>query len=136
MAYTARHRFARISPKKARPVARMIQGMPVVRALEALRFSPQRAAAILDKVLRSALSNAGVNADEIVRRRRGGKASSAAPSDEAEGMIVQSVTVDDGPVAPGTKRFIPVSRGMAHAIRRRTSHITVIIEQVATEEEQ
>ena len=133
MAYVAKHRFARISPTKARPVARMVQGMPVVKALETLKYSPLRAAAMIDKVLRSALGNAGLNADEVVSRRRGGKTSSR--SDEADNLYVQSVRVDTGPVAPGTKRWMPVSRGMAHAIRKRTSHITVVVEQANAEEE-
>lgn len=135
--YTAKHKFARISASKARPVARLIQGMPVTRALETLKFNPKRAAAMIDKVLRSALGNAGINADELVHRSRGGSssASSARADSEAAGMFVASVRIDGGPVAVGTKRFIPVSRGMAHPIRKRTSHITVIVEQVETQEE-
>jgi large subunit ribosomal protein L22 len=117
MANTAKHRFARISATKVRGVARMIQGMPVSRALETLEFSPKRGAKLLEKVLRSALANAGSDAD---------------PAE----MVVQSVRIDGGPVAPGTKRFIPVSRGMAHPIRHRTSHIVVTIEHREAKEEQ
>jgi large subunit ribosomal protein L22 len=135
--FVAKHRFARISASKARPIARLIQGMPVVRALETLKFSPKRSAAMIDKVLRSALGNAGINADELVHRSRGGSsaAASAKADSEAAGMVVASVRIDGGPIAIGTKRFIPVSRGMAHPIRKRTSHITVVVEQVESQEE-
>jgi len=117
MANTAKHRFARISAAKVRPVARLIKGMSVTRALETLKYSPKRGARLIEKVLRSALANAGADAD---------------PAD----MVVQSVVVDGGPIALGTKRFIPVSRGMAHPIRKRTSHIVVKIERVRSDEEQ
>jgi large subunit ribosomal protein L22 len=117
MAHTAKHRFARISAKKMRPIARMVQGMSVTRALETLEFSPKRGAKLIEKVLRSALANAGAEAE---------------PAE----MVVESVRVDDGPIAPGTKRFIPVSRGMAHAIRHRTCHIAVKIGKTSTQEEQ
>ncbi len=116
MAHTAKHKFARISPTKARPVAAMIRGLVVTRALEKLEFSPKRAARMVEKVLRSALANAGVDAD-------------------AESMFVQDVRVDNGPVAPGTKRWMPVARGTAHPIRKRTSHISVTIEELSAEEE-
>lgn len=137
MAYTAKHRFARISPTKARPVANLVKGMGVIRALETLKFSPLRAAAMIDKVLRSALGNAGISADEVVSRARArSTAASSSATEEAANYVVASVTVDGGPVATGTKRFIPVARGMAHPIRKRTSHITVTIDEISTEEEQ
>ncbi len=113
----AKHRFARISPTKARPVARMVQGMSVTRALETLKYNAKRGARLIEKVMRSALANAGAEADP-------------------DAMYVQSVTVDNGPIALGTKRFIPVSRGMAHPIRKRTSHIVVKIENISSQEEQ
>ncbi len=116
MPYVAKHRFARISPRKARLVADMIRGMRVSKALETLEFSQKRAARMIEKVLRSAMANAGLDA-------------------EPEEMYVLEARVDGGPVAAGTKRWIPVSRGMAHPIRKRTSHITVLIEQASSEGE-
>ena len=117
MAYVAKHRFARTSAKRIRPIARMIQGMVVARALDALEYSPTRGAKLIKKVLRSAVANAGATAD---------------PDD----MVVQSVRIDDGPLQLGTKRWIPVSRGMAHPIRHRTCHIFVEIEKIRSQEEQ
>ena len=116
MPYTARHRFARISPTKVRPIANVIKGMPVPKALETLQFSPKRGAKMLEKVLRSAVANAGLDAE---------------PAE----LFVQDARVDGGPVAPGTKRWIPVSRGMAHPIRRRTSHILVTVEETSSQGE-
>lgn len=116
MPYTAKHRFARISPTKVRPVARMIKGLSVPKALETLSFSPKRGARMLEKVLRSALANAGVDA-------------------EPSSMYVEDARVDGGPIATGTKRWIPVARGMTHPIKKRTSHIVVTIEQASTEGE-
>ena len=116
MPYTAKHRFARISPTKVRGVARMITGKQVSRALEILEFSPKRGAKMLEKVLRSALANAGVDA-------------------EPEGMYVLEARIVGGPRAPGTKRWRAVSRGVAHPMTRRTSHILVTIEEKPTEGE-
>ena len=116
MPYTAKHRFARISPTKVRPIARLIKGMPVPKALETLHFSPKRGAKMLEKVLRSAVANAGVEA-------------------EPDEMFVQDARVDGGPAATGTKRWIPVSRGMAHPIKKRTSHIMVTVEQTQAQGE-
>jgi large subunit ribosomal protein L22 len=89
--------------------------MPAPKALDTLTFSPKRAAKLIEKVLRSAMANAGAGAD-------------------AADMKVKSVRIDGGPVQVGTKRFIEVSRGMAHPIRKRTSHITVVVEHTASEE--
>ena len=94
----------------------MIQGMVVARAIDALKYSPQRGARLIEKVLRSAVANAGAAADP----------------DE---MLVQSCRIDDGPIQPGTKRWIPVSRGMAHPIRHRSCHIFIAIEKTGGEEE-
>lgn len=116
MPYTARHRFARISPTKVRPIAKLIKGMPVAKALETLQFNPRRGARMLEKVLHSAMANAGLDAE---------------PAE----MFVQDARVDGGPIATGTKRWIPVSRGMAHPIRKRTSHILVTVEQASAQGE-
>lgn len=94
----------------------MLPGMPVGKALEMLQFNPRRGARMLEKVLRSAMANAGLDA-------------------EPEDMFVQEARVDGGPVATGTKRWIPVSRGMAHPIRKRTSHILVTVEQASAQGE-
>ncbi|NLF31968.1 MAG: 50S ribosomal protein L22 [Planctomycetes bacterium] len=108
MAWLSRYRFARISARKVRLVADMIRDADVNEALNILKFTPNRAASMLDKVLRSAIANAD-NAEADVSR-----------------LYVQKTYVDEGPTIP---RFRPKDRGRAHPIRKRTSHITVVVEE-------
>jgi len=110
MAYRATHRFARISPRKVRPLADLIRGKDADAALEALRFLPHRGARMLEKVLKSALGNAE---DQ--------------DTSGAEGMIVVDARAD---LAARIKRIRPRARGMAYPILKRTSHIHVRLEDV------
>jgi large subunit ribosomal protein L22 len=109
MPYRASHRFARISPTKVRPVARLIRGRYADEALEALRYMPKRGARMLEKVLRSALGNAE---DQGVRR--------------VENLVIMEARVDNGPMF---KRLQPRARGMAFLVRHRYSHIHVVVEE-------
>ena len=108
MAWHAKHRFARISPRKVRLMADLIRGRDVQDALNVLKFSPQRGAQIIAKVLNSAIANANENEADV------------------DLLYVQDARVDSGPTI---KRFRPKDRGRAHAILKRTSHITVVVEQ-------
>lgn len=101
-------RHAHIAPMKARRVVDMVRGLPVAEALTLLRFAPQAAAADVYKVLASAAANAAHN--------------EAMPRD---GLVVAEAFVDQGPTA---KRFQPRAQGRAYRIRKRTSHITVVVE--------
>lgn len=107
MAYEAVHRFARISPQKARLLADMIRGKFADEALDILKLQPQRGARMLEKVLRSALANA--------EDRR-------APS--LDSLSVVDVRVDAGPMF---RRMRPKARGMSAVIKKRTSHIRVAL---------
>lgn len=110
------YRYARISPLKARDVAREIQGMPVSEALDVLTFTPRKAAFLIGKTLKSALANAENNHELAV-----------------DALVVKEAVVNDGPMF---KRFKPRARGSASAIRKRTSHITIILtDEVAGEDE-
>jgi large subunit ribosomal protein L22 len=100
-------RYIRISPRKARLVAKNVNGMPVEDALNILRFTPKKAADLIYKVVRSALANA---------QQAGG---------DVDAMKVKQVLIEDGPV---WKRFKPRSQGRANRVNKRTSHITVILE--------
>ena len=100
-------RYIRISPRKARLVAKNVNGLPVEDALNLLRFTPKKAAELIYKVLHSALANAQVAGGDV------------------DAMKVKQVLVEDGPT---WKRFNPRSQGRAHRIIKRTSHITVILE--------
>lgn len=101
------YKYARISPKKARDVAREIQGMPVSDALDALAYTPRKAAQLIGKTLKSAVANAENNHELI-----------------ADELTVKEATVGDGPTF---KRFKPRARGSAGAIRKRTSHLYIVL---------
>jgi large subunit ribosomal protein L22 len=112
MPYTNVHRGARISPTKARPVAQMISGKTVFDAMNVLTLSKKRAAVMLKNCLQAARSNA--------------QESQGISDREALALIVSEVKVDSGPTM---KRFQPKDRGRAHPILKRTSHITVTVDQ-------
>ncbi len=108
MAWRAIHKYARISPRKVRLVADLIRGRGVQDALNLLKFSPNRAAVMVSKVLTSAIANANEAEANV------------------EDLIVDRAFVDEGPTI---KRFQPKDRGRANPIMKRTSHITVVVEQ-------
>jgi len=108
MVYSARHRFARISARKVRPLATMVRGKYADDALDVLKYQPERGARMLEKVIRSALGNAED------RRAR-----------DIQALRIVDVRVDGGPMF---KRIRPRARGMAHVIKRRTAHISVELE--------
>ena len=108
MGYEAVHRFARISPRKVRPIADMIRGKFADEALDVLRYQSQRGARMLEKVLKSALANA--------EDRR-------APN--LNHLIVTDVRVDQGPMF---RRMRPRARGMAAILKKRMSHIHIVLE--------
>ncbi len=115
MAFESKHRFARISPRKVRPLADMVRGKFVDEALDILRYQPQRGARMLEKVIRSALANAqdpDQNPGRIV---------------EEHNLFVSEVCVDPGPMF---KRARPRARGMSFMIKKRMSHIRVGIDEV------
>ncbi|MDA0803375.1 MAG: 50S ribosomal protein L22 [Planctomycetota bacterium] len=104
MSYKATHRFARISPRKARLVADLIRGQRVDVAITALEFTPKRGAWFIKTVLQSAIANAE-QADADVSR-----------------LFVSESRIDEGPTI---KRFQPKDRGRSHPIMKRTSHICI-----------
>ena len=115
MAYKANHRYARISPRKVRPIADMVRGKFADEALDILRYQPQRGARMLEKVIRSALGNAQ-DPDQNAGR-----------SVNIESLVVTDARVDGGPMF---KRIRPRARGMAFMIHKRTSHIHVVLEDI------
>jgi large subunit ribosomal protein L22 len=108
MPYQAVHRFARISPRKVRPIADMIRGKFADEALNVLRYQSQRGARMLEKLLQSALANA--------EDRR-------APN--LNHLKVADVRVHQGPMF---RRMRPRARGMATIIKKRLSHIHIVLE--------
>jgi large subunit ribosomal protein L22 len=110
----AKARFVRVSPTKARRVINLVRGKSVAEALDILRWAPQAASLPVAKVIASAAANAQNNNG----------------LDPAT-LVVASVFADDGPTA---KRIRPRAQGRAFRIRRRTSHITVVVESRPTKD--
>lgn len=110
MSTTAKHRFARISPQKARLVADQIRGLSVERALDTLAFSNKKGAVLVKKVLDSAIANAENN-----------------DGADIDALKVSEIMVDEAPVM---KRIKPRAKGRADRITKRLSHITVRVAEV------
>ena len=108
----AQARFIRVTPMKARRVVDLIRGKSAPEALAVLQFAPQAASEPVGKVLDSAIANAENNHDL-----------------DRESLVVTEAFVDEGPTL---KRFRPRAQGRAYRIRKRTSHITVVVSQEAT----
>ncbi len=100
-------KHVRISAFKAREVTREIQGLPASEALDVLRFSPKKAAAFVSKTLKSAIANAEHNAQM-----------------RPASLIVKEAVVGEGPTLA---RFQPKARGSAGPIRKRSSHIRIVV---------
>jgi large subunit ribosomal protein L22 len=105
MQATALHRYARISPQKARLVADLVRGQGVAQAIETLTFSDKKGADLIKKVLESAIANAENNEGADVDRLR-----------------IATIMVDEGPVL---KRFRARAKGRGARILKKTSHIQV-----------
>src|SRR5215468_7404332 len=104
----ARATYVRVSPMKARRVVDLIRNLPAQEALSVLRFAPQAASEPVGKVLASAIANAEHN-EKL----------------DPDTLFVSEAYVDEGPTL---KRFRPRAQGRAYRIRKRTSHITVIVQ--------
>ena len=107
--WTARHRFARISPRKVRLVADLIRERQVGEALDVLKFTRKRASVFMVNTLKSAMANADEDEADMGR------------------LYVQEVRVDSGPII---KRWRPKDRGRAHPINKRTSHIVIKVREM------
>jgi len=102
-------KYIRISPQKARLVADVIRGMNAEKAVTTLRFMPKKAARIIRKVLESVVANA----DQV-------------ESIDVDTLYVKEIFIDGGPML---KRFSPRAMGRATRILKRTSHITVVVDE-------
>ena len=103
-------RHVRISPMKARRVVNLVRGLPAKEALTVLQFAPQAASEPVYKVLASAIANAENN-ERL----------------DPDSLLVAEAYVDEGVTA---KRFRPRAQGRAYRIRKRSCHITIVVESV------
>lgn len=102
-------KYIRLSPQKARLVADVVRGMGVEDALITLRFMPKKGAGIIRKVLASAIANAD-QVDPV----------------DVDTLYVKQILIDGGPML---KRFSPRAQGRANRILKRSSHITVVVDE-------
>jgi large subunit ribosomal protein L22 len=102
-------RFVRMSPRKVRLIMDQVRGKKVDEALNMLSFSPQKGARILKKLIHSAVANAEQNSNMNV-----------------DALFVKRVFADEGPTL---KRWRPRALGRATRIRKRTSHLTVVLDE-------
>jgi large subunit ribosomal protein L22 len=105
----ARAKFIRTSPRKARMVTKLVNGKGVEEALNILAFTKRAPAKIVAKLLKSAVANA----DQM-------------KNIDVDTLFIKQITVDQGPTM---KRYRPRAMGRATMIRRRMSHITVVLEE-------
>lgn len=111
MEVRALSKYVRMSCKKMHGVARVLVGKRADEALQLLKFVPRKSARFIAKTLESAIANA--NCKGI----------------QSDGLFVKQAVIEQGVVF---KRFIPASRGSAHPIRKRTSHIKVVLSDSLT----
>ncbi|HEY6567455.1 MAG TPA: 50S ribosomal protein L22 [Actinomycetota bacterium] len=106
-------KYVRTSPRKMRRVIDMIRGQHVIEARRILRFSPLGPTPEVEKLLNSAIANAEQN-----------------PGIIADNLMVTRAWVDDGPTL---RRFRPRAYGRATKIRKRTSHVTLVVQSMGDE---
>ncbi len=100
-------KYMRISPKKAREVARVLPGRKASDAVSLLKYIPRKAARMFDKTLKSAMANAENNLNL-----------------SADDLFISEAIVDEG---PALKRFRPCARGSAHPYKKRMSHLRITL---------
>jgi len=101
-------KYIRMSPYKVRRVIDVVRGKPVGEALAILKYMPQRAATEVARTIKSAAANAENNFDM-----------------DPQDLVVKTIFADQGPTL---KRYMPRARGRVDMIRKRTTHITVIVD--------
>jgi large subunit ribosomal protein L22 len=109
MEIKAAARFVRISPRKVRLVMGQVRGKKVEEALNMLSFAPQRGAGMVKKLIHSAVANAQENTNMDV-----------------DSLYIAKIYADEGPTL---KRWRPRALGRASRIRKRTSHLTVVLDE-------
>jgi large subunit ribosomal protein L22 len=102
-------KYMRVSPRKIRLLMKEIRGKKVEEALNLLAFTPQKGGAILRKLINSAVANA-----------------SQYPDTDVDNLFIKHIFADEGPTL---KRFRPRAMGRATRIRKRSSHLTVILDE-------
>jgi large subunit ribosomal protein L22 len=111
--FTAQHRFARITSRKAGLIANLIRGRSVNDAIETLQFTPNRGASFYLKIVKSAVANASQDEDVNVNR-----------------LYISDARADVGPLLNDRMRFRPGPQGRAMPFSKRLSHLTIKVREV------
>jgi large subunit ribosomal protein L22 len=114
MESTAILRFARVSPQKARLVADLVRGKDAGQAIELLTFLPKKTAPVIRQLVESAMANAEHAAERANREL------------DIDRLFVKTIHVDAGPML---RRFRPRAQGRATPVQKKTSHITVVLDE-------
>ena len=109
MEVKAKLRHAKVSAQKARLVADLVRGKDVNEALRALTFLNKKTAGLIKKLIESAVANAGQK--QVI---------------DVDNLFVKTITVDQGPMM---KRFIPRAQGRATEIKKKMSHINIVLDE-------
>ena len=104
------HRYLRVAPQKMRLVADVVRGKKVGEALSLLQHVPKKSARLISKTLQSVVANVE-NTQRV----------------DVDRLYIKRIAVDEGPTA---KRFMPRAHGRATQIRKRTSHLTVVVDEL------
>lgn len=104
-------RYLRISPRKTRIVADLVRGKSVRESLASLKFVDKKSAPVISKLIKSAYSNAKNNLKKEINDTD---------------LYIKRISVDEGPTL---KRYMPRARGSAYVIRKRTSHVAIVLEE-------
>jgi len=110
MEVKAKMKYVRMSPRKVRLVVNLIRNLPVVEALDQLKFINKKAAKPVEKLLKSAIANAEHNFNL-----------------EKNNLIIKKFTVDEGPTL---HRFLPRAHGRATPLRKRDSHLNIVLSEI------
>lgn len=110
MEFIAKSNSVRVSPRKARLIAKSLRTLQAMEALRVLSLTHKGASSAIAKTLKSAIANAKNKAKK-----------------EGENLIVKSIEVFEG---PSLKRFWPSTRGRIHPYKKRSSHIKIVLEEV------
>lgn len=102
-------KYLRVPPRKAREVLALIRGLPAEEAAQVVRFCKRRSAKFVAKVLKSAMANA-----------------EKAKEGDTKSLYVATAVADEGPTL---KRVMPRARGVRNLIRRRSCHITIVVQE-------
>ncbi len=116
--FTAKHRFARITSRKAGLIANLIRGRSVNDAIETLQFTPNRGASFYLKIVKSAVANASQDEDVNVNR-----------------LYISDARADVGPLLNDRMRFRPGPQGRAMPFSKRLSHLTIKVREVHDDDE-